>query len=145
MADLSQTAASVVQVATGSNPAKAPLIGTAGATITAGKPVYLDTAENKWKLADNNVSALLAGSAGLGIALCGASDGQPIAVHQGGDINIGATLTVGETYLVSATAGAIAPIADISTNYVSVLGVAISASVLRMPQSGPIVTGIQHA
>lgn len=144
MADISVTAANVAPVTTGTNKSKLEQV-TYGATITAGQPVYLDTADNKWKVADNNVSALLAGSAGLGIAMCGGANGQPGVVLRGGDVTIGATLTVGETYIVSATAGGIAPVADISTNFVSILGVAISASVLRVPQSGPLVTGIQHA
>jgi hypothetical protein len=46
-------------------------------------------------------------------------------------INLGATLVVGEVYVVSATLGAIAPIGDlVSTNFVTPLGTAISTSVL---------------
>jgi hypothetical protein len=139
MADLSQTAASVAA----STNAIIDRRFLAGGTITAGMPVYLSAA-NTWIAADNNVSAVEAGSLGVGIALNGAASGQPVAVQTGGDINIGATLTAGVPYIVSAVAGAVAPITDISTNITTVLGVAISASILRMPLSGPIATGVAH-
>ena len=139
MADLSQTAGSVA-------PSTNNVIERRfnfGGTVTAGMPVYLSAA-NTWIAADNNVSTLEAGLYGCGIALNGGASGQPAAVQVGGDINIGATLTAGVPYIVSSNAGAIAPITDISTNYTTVLGVAISASILRMPGSGPIVTGVAH-
>jgi hypothetical protein len=136
MADLSQTAASV---APGSN-AKIDHTKTAGATMTAGTPVYIDSADGKAKKADNNVSAALANV--YGILLNGCSDGQPCAIQTEGDINLGATLTVGETYILSATAGAIAPMGDISTNYVTILGVARTAALLQLKINA---AGIQHA
>jgi hypothetical protein len=144
MADVSITAANVARVTTGSNPTKVLQV-TWGATITAGLTVYKDTADEKWKAADNNVSALLAGSAGIGIALSGGANGQLGLVAIGGDLTAGGTLTLGETYIVSSTAGGIAPVADISTNFVTVLGVAITTAILRMSPNGPIVSGIQRA
>ena len=143
MADLSVTAASVLPVTAAPNPSKIAQ-GTGGGTVTQGTPVYLDATDNKWKAAQND-TAVHAGSGGLGIAMSSWADGQPASVLVGGDWTVGATLTVGETYIVSNNAGKIAPVADISTHFVSILGVAISATVCRMPQGGPIVGGIAHA
>lgn len=126
MADLTLTASSV---APGAN-AVIDRRYNAGATITAGQVVYLD-ASNTWQLADANLSQ--AAAAASGIALHGASAGQPLAVQTGGSITLGSVLTVGVVYTLSATAGAIAPVSDGTTGwYVTVLGIAISASVLAM-------------
>ena len=144
MADLSVTPANVAPVTTQPNPSQY-LQGVAGATIAQGKTCYLDI-DNLWKLALNNGTATQSGSLDLGIALTSAALNQPIIILTGGDINPGGTLVVGESYFVSSTAGGICPVADIiATKLVSLLGVAISASVLRMLQAGPIVTGIAHA
>jgi len=138
MADLTQTAANV---AAGAN-AVIEKRFKFGATVAQGKPVYLSAA-NKWLLADNNVSAVEAGQYGVGIALNAGSDGQEAAVQTEGEINLGATLAVGTTYGVSATAGMICPDADIaSTNFVTILGVAKTAAILRLK---PIVSGIARA
>jgi hypothetical protein len=145
MADLSVTAANVAPVLTGSNPTKVAY-GTAGATITQGQSVYLDATTNLWGLAKAD-TLVHSGSGGVGIALTSASANQPIAVAVGGDITCGGTSGVGTTYAVSAaTAGAIAPIADPgAAAFITVIGVGISATVIRMPQAGPLVSGIAHA
>lgn len=127
MADISITAANV-QAGSGA----AIQRGTAGATITAGQVVYKDSADNEYKLADAD-SATAAVKVPVGIALNGASDGQPLSVQTGGDITIGGTLVAGTTYCLSATPGAIAPQADITTgDDVVVLGVAKSTTVLAL-------------
>lgn len=127
MAALSITAASVL-AGSGSSTEN----GTAGATITAGQVVYLDEATGKYGLADCN-SATLAVRQARGIALNGASDGQPLRILRGGDITIGATMTVGAAYYLSGTAGAIIPQADLAQNdYVVLLGLAKTASVLAV-------------
>lgn len=127
MADLSITAANV---APGANARKETV--TAGATITAGTPVYKDTADNdEYKASDADA----AGTADSdGIALTGSSDGQPLVIQKsGGSINLGATLVVGQVYVVSTTAGGIAPYADLlSGDYVTILGVATSTSLLKL-------------
>ncbi len=125
MAALTQTAGNVIGTSR--------KIGTSGDTITAGMPVYRDAADsNKLKRCRANA----AGTASCnGIALTGSSSGQPIVYQEdAGNINLGATLTVGETYCVSdATAGAIVPVADLGTgDYITVLGVATSASNLKL-------------
>lgn len=118
----------------------------AGATITQGQAVYLDTATNTWKLADANPTG--AGQAVtdiVGIALVAASSGQPmvVAVLDTTGINLGATLVVGTTYVVSATAGAICPIADlVSTDFPILLGTASTAALLILQ---PSASGVAKA
>jgi hypothetical protein len=59
----------------------------------------------------------------------------------GGDIDVGATLAVGETYIVSRTAGAIAPIGDLlSSDYSTILGTATATNKLAFR---PIVSGVE--
>lgn len=127
MVDITITAANV---AAGSDSQQER--GTAGATITAGQAVYKDAADGKYKLADNN-SATAAVRQPLGIALNGASDGQPLTIHKLGDITIGATLEAGTTYYLSDTPGGICPIADVgSGEYAAIIGIAKSTSVLAV-------------
>lgn len=126
MAELAQTAANVLKV----DGAWHPEIGRAGATITAGMPVYKDSSDND----DYKPSRANAVATALcdGIAMCSASDGQPLIVQKltGSLITLGATLAVGETYVVSdATQGKIMPLADLgSGDYPVVLGVAKTAA-----------------
>lgn len=127
MADLSITAASVV-------PGAGAKIehGTAGATITAGQVVYLDTSDNKYKLADNN-SATAAARSPKGVAVNGASNGQPIAVQSGGLVTIGATVTAGVAYYLSDTPGGICPVADLLTGeYPTIIGIATASAILKI-------------
>lgn len=137
MANLSQTAANVAAAVT----ARIDHTKISGATITAGMPVYIDPADGLVKIADNNVSSTLANV--YGIALNGASSGQPVSICTEGDVNLGATLAVGETYALSATAGAICPEADVvSTNFMTLLGVARTTALLQLKLN---VTGVAHA
>lgn len=125
MANLVITAANVLA---GSNANTAE--GGAGATITAGQAVYFDSATRNYKLADCNSATVEARSA-IGIALNGASAGQPLFVLKAGDVTIGATLTPGVAYYLSGTPGSICPVADlIAGDYPLVLGIAKSATVL---------------
>lgn len=126
MADVSVTAASVVKTAT-----TIFGIGVAGGTVTAGQPVYQDTtASNKLKPADADV---LASSKVIGIALHGASDGQPLQYAYGGSLTFNSAFTVGQVYVASTNAGGIAPYSDLgSGDYVTTLGVATSATNLKI-------------
>jgi hypothetical protein len=65
----------------------------------------------------------------VGVALHAAGSGQPLVyASQGAVINIGATTTKATTYVVSATAGGVAPQADlVSTNKIVRLGYATDA------------------
>lgn len=96
---------------------------TFGATVTAGQTVYEDATDNRHcKLADADDTAATA--AAIGIALNGGSDGQPGNIATEGELDPGFTATEGVLYVVSATAGGIAPIADLVTgDYVTILGV----------------------
>ena len=106
--------------------------GTAGATIAAGETVYKDTADsNKWKLADANNTSLTATV--KGIALNGATNGQPLAVQVIGEVTMSAVLTAGKVYVQSASPGKIAPVADLATGWrTSLVGVAKSTTSLRL-------------
>lgn len=130
MANLSVTAGSVLASATALLGA-----GVAGAAITAGQPVYKDTADsNKLKLADANASAATA--VVEGIALNGASAGQPVQfVYQDDSFTPGGTLVVGETYALSATAGSLCPLADLTTGdrpVVCFVAITAATAVLRI-------------
>lgn len=126
MADISITAANVVP---GSDAVRES--GTAGATITAGQLVYLDTSDMKFKLADANGAAAL--RVPNGIALNGASNGQPLVIQKGGDITIGGTMTAGIPYFLSDTPGGLCPLPDIGAGeYSCIIGIAKSTSVLAV-------------
>lgn len=126
MSDISITAANVLK---GSNAVTEN--GHAGETITAGQAVYLDTTTSKYKLADANGAAAL--RVPRGIALNGASDGQPLQVQTRGDITIGATLTAGVTYYLSSDPGGICPLADVgSGEYACIIGIAKTTAILSL-------------
>jgi len=127
MADLSVTAANVLAGATAQI-----VTGVAGATITAGQPLYADASDGgRLKPADANASA--AAAAVVGIALHASLDEQPVSYVRVGLVNLGATLTVGQIYVASATAGGVAPVSDLATgHYVTILGVAKTAAELDL-------------
>lgn len=111
MADLVITAANVDYISGGS---KATV--DAGETLTAGQPIYILSTDGKAYKADANASATTAKA--VGIALNGATLNQPVTYAKpGATINPGATVAVGSWYVVSATAGGIAPIADQATGW----------------------------
>lgn len=125
MVDLVITAASVVP---GTNATIKP--GTAGATILAGQVVYRDSADTKLKLADSDHATAAVHDA-VGIALNGASANQPVDYQTAGEITIGATMTAGNTYFLSNTAGGICPDADVGAGEeVIQIGIAKSTTVL---------------
>lgn len=127
MADISITAANV---AAGSGARTA--VGTASETITAGQVVYQDSSTKEYGLADNN-SATAGVRSPIGIALNGASDGQPVSVLLSGPCTIGGTLTAGVAYYLSDTEGGICPVADVgSGEYAVLLGIATSTTVLNV-------------
>jgi hypothetical protein len=135
MADLSITAANVVA---GAGSTKRS--GTAGATVTAGQVVYLDSATNTLKLADND-SATAAVRSPVGIALHGATANQPLTYLSAGPITIGATVAVGDVLCLSSTAGGICPAADIAAgDYNTIIGIATSTTVVdvNFQESGAV-------
>lgn len=126
MADLSVTAASVVE---GTDAVRRH--GIAGATVTAGQPVYKDSTDsNQLKPTINSAAA---SAVAVGIALHAASDEQPLAYISSGNLNPGATVVVGEIYCVSVNSGGIAPEADVlSADYMTVLGVGSTSSNIQV-------------
>lgn len=127
MTDISVTASAVIA---GTNSVRD--IGTAGETITAGKPVYYDATTAKWMLADSNAGSAAARTP-VAISLNGASLNQPLSVHKSGDLTLNAVLTAGTAYYLSDTPGGICPLADVgSGEYVVLIGIAKSTTVLAV-------------
>lgn len=127
MADLIITAANVI-----ADSRARTTLGKAGATITAGQIVYLDSATATYKLADNN-SATVAARSPVGVALNGASSGQPLVVAESGRVTIGATLTAGVAYYLSDTPGGLCPVADVGAGeYSTIIGIAVSTTVMNV-------------
>lgn len=123
MAEISVTASAVRGTSSGF------ARGTAGATITAGQTLYLDS-NSKLQLSDaNNTSA----DEVVGIALHASLADQPLTYASSGDVTINAALTAGVFYVVGTTAGSIAPISDATTGWrVMKLGYASSTTVLEL-------------
>lgn len=126
MADLVITAAEVLAAA-----GAVEKIRTAAETITQGDVYYLDsTASDQAKKSDADASD--AASVGKGIALSAAGTGQKFVGLEGGNIDPGGTTVVGETYVVSGTAGKMAPIADLTNpDRLTIVGIATSTSNLE--------------
>ena len=140
MANLSQTAANVTIGSLGARSEPA----TGGEAITQGMPCYLSPTDGNWFQSDANIVAASTATHGIATTPCSGA-GQPFNVMRltGQDVNLGATLVRGETYVVSATKGAICPISDLVANdYVIYLGYARTTSLLRT-MFAP--TGVQKA
>ena len=116
-------------------------VGQAGETITAGEPLYEDSTDGgNLKLCQFDGTAAEADC--VGIAVVDAADDAAVTYITLGDLNLGAILTAGSVYGLSATSGSIANVADVaSTEYVTVLGVARSATILivKIIVSGVVV------
>ena len=112
----------------------------AGEAIAVGDLIYLDSADSKMKLADASAAAT---SGVVGISLtAAAADGDFIVYVASQTIDLGAILTAGTIYCVSATAGKICPHADlVSTNVVAILGYATSTSqmILNVVDTGVVI------
>lgn len=131
MADLSQTAANVEAKAN----CKVSLVQ-GGEAITQGMPVRKLASDGKWYQCDADVEAE-ALAEGIAVTPCGGDTESFVVAKPSGSasspaqIDLGATLTVGETYVVSTNKGAIAPIGDLASgDYVTHLGVASAADTL---------------
>lgn len=85
------------------------IVATAGAAITAGQWVYYDSATATYKLAD---SGALATADVIGVALSTTHSGGKFTLLLEGEYDPGVSLTPGLIYVISNTAGAIAPIDD---------------------------------
>lgn len=85
------------------------VIATAGVAVAAGQWVYYDPATGTYKLADADAAAT---AVVVGVALGDAGIGENFVLLVDGTYNPGVTLTPGLMYVISSTAGAIAPIDD---------------------------------
>ena len=106
--------------------------GTAGAAITAGQLVYKSAADRKFYLADCD-SATAGVRDVYGIAANSAAIGAPVSiVLEDPALAIAASgLTNGTIYLLSATAGGLAPAADATTGwYPTVVAIAKSGTTI---------------
>jgi hypothetical protein len=111
--------------------------GIAGVAITAGQLVYKDTADNKLKLADANGASTLIRTP-IGLASNSAGIGQNVRyIISDPDLTIGGTVTNGAAFVLSATAGGIAPIADQTTGwYPCLVMIGISSTKVAFRVSG---------
>lgn len=136
MADLVITAASVLPGA-----GAVTQQGNSGDTITAGQAVYKDSSGN-WVRADAD-SATAAARDAKGIALNGASSGQPITVQTAGEITLNAVLTAGTTYYLSGlAAGGICPLLDVGAGeYFDIIGIAKSTTNMKLVFAYSAVSG----
>jgi len=117
MADITVTATNVKWIS-----GTRPQVVKGGAAITAGQSVYLNTSTLEHELADADTDAT---SVFAGIALTGGQDGADMLIAPpGAVIDFGATLTAGTIYVLSTTAGGVAPEADLASgDYVVVLAI----------------------
>lgn len=131
MADVTFTASAVKP---GTNAALADV--NYGATLTQGLCVYWDSSDNEYKIADCTTSTTTANVAG--IAMIGGADGQRGVIQTAGYVTCD-NLTANTIYVLSVS-GKIAPAADFSavTDYLTVIGCAVSATSLKL---GINVTG----
>lgn len=133
MADISITAANVLP---GSNARTED--GVAGETITAGQLVYRAAATGKFMKADANGAT--EAKAVRGVALNGASNGQPLRIQKKGLITIGGTLTAGVSYYLSDTPGGLAPLADVGSGEdFTFVGIATTTAILNL---NPTASGV---
>ena len=110
-------------------------------TVSAGQPLYLNSS-GKYALADANNSATTAEASAIAVTP-GVLDGYGVVAIRGNIILVGATLTGGEAYIVSTTAGGIKPESDAKTtgDYITDLGRASSSTQLDLNFKA---TGIQE-
>lgn len=123
--------------------------GIAGIAIAVGDSCYKDTAANTWKLADATALATLGEGDNCGIAVCAAEAAlQHVSVQTRGTITLGAGAApaLGETYVVSATAGKIAPEVDLAgTQFNCFLGIGSGTNQLKMGDKGAVLGPTAHA
>jgi len=113
----------------------------AGEAILAGQIVYRESATRRVRKA---VSDSAEQAECLGMALNSAPTAtQPVTVQWSGSVLNCATMTVGDPYMVSDTAGSVMPVADLAgTDYVTLVGIATAATTLKL---GILASGVLHA
>lgn len=130
---ISVTAPTLVVAVSGSQTTE----GIAGATITAGQVLYLDSSTKTYKLADRDTETALAEAKGIALNAC--STGQSVRILTKGKIDLGTAgdTKVGKIYVVSTTAGGIDEVDDIALGvppdeYVTILGVGHTTQIINV-------------
>lgn len=103
------------------------------ALISAGMPVFRNATDAGTFARASAQSGANADVVGISLGVSG--DGQPLVIAVGGDIDLGVTLTVGETYVLSAGGqdGKIAPESDLGIgDETTVLGIATASNNLKL-------------
>lgn len=142
MADLSLTA---TEVDSGADAVFGE--GAAGEAITHGQPVYKKESDGKLYKADADASEEAARSVGIAVSESVGAKGR-IIYQKGGKFTPGASASVtrGEIYYVSDTAGGIKPDGDLASgDFVTVLGVGDANGDIVMPPGGPFASGVSLA
>jgi hypothetical protein len=130
MADITMTAASQVPVSSATNTFE---YGITNAAIAAGQTVYYDSATGLYGLFDtDSATSAIRTLRGLAVSSAPAS-GAGVVVQTAGQCAVGAVLTKGLFYCGGAgNPGGVAATADLASgDYIHLLGVAISTSVLE--------------
>ena len=134
MADISPVAANV-KTASGTTTQNVQF----GEAVAQGQVVYLKS-DSKYWLSDNSTTTLAAA-----VGLCvspNATDGWGL-IATSGDVELGATLALGEVYTVSSTAGAIHPDTALATTEIlTIVGYGKTAALLTLDFKQ---TAIAHA
>ncbi len=134
-ADLTITAANVKIVDNDSENSRVRY----GEAVTQGQALYRKASDGKYYKADSD-SATLENTQASAIALTPGATNEYGYVITEGLLSIGATLTVGEIYVLSDTAGGVRPKGDNgSGDTVTILGVATTTSVLWLH---PFASGV---
>lgn len=133
MVDITYTATAVTL-----NSGPVPIPVTFGGTVTAGQPLYFDSATNTYKPTDADTETEAQAAV---IALTGGASGQRgQAALPGSVISYGSGLTKGTAYFCSTTPGGIAPAADLGAgDYPTFLGIARSTALFYFY---PVVSGV---
>lgn len=110
--------------------------GTFGETVTAGQLVYRKTSDGKFYKADADATAVGANveiDNVYGVAVTGGASGESGTIQRTGDYTCGGTVVPGTVYALSATAGGFTAIGNlVATDYVTVLGIAISTTQIHL-------------
>lgn len=110
--------------------------GTAGETLTAGQFVYLKASDNKYYKCDVDATAVGTDAnckIAAGVVVVGGAASATVTIQTAGDYICGGTIVPGSVYTLSATAGGFCICTGlIATDYVTVVGVGISTTVMHL-------------
>lgn len=114
--------------------------GIAGEAISAGDSVFIAT-DGELELCEKDQA--VADAACVGVAVNDAAALQPVEYGITGTIDMGAILAIGQTYIVGAGPGGLAPETDAGAGeFTTVVGIATTANILKL---GILQSGVVHA